>query len=39
MNWHAVKAIYQFEMARTFRTLVEMLGKVHTNKHIYDALV
>ena len=26
MNWHAVKAIYQFEMARTFRTLVQSIG-------------
>jgi ABC-2 type transport system permease protein len=25
MNWHAVKAIYRFEMARTFRTLGESL--------------
>ena len=26
MNWHAVKAIYHFEMARTFRTLVQSIG-------------
>jgi ABC-2 type transport system permease protein len=26
MNWHAVKAIYWFEMARTFRTLVQSIG-------------
>jgi ABC-2 type transport system permease protein len=26
MNWYAVKAIYRFEMARTFRTLVQSLG-------------
>ena len=26
MNWHAVKAIYRFEMARTFRTLVQSIG-------------
>ena len=25
MNWHAVKAIYRFEMARTFRTLGESI--------------
>lgn len=25
MNWHAVRAIYRFEMARTFRTLTESL--------------
>ena len=25
MNWHAVKAIYRFEMARTFRTLVQSI--------------
>ena len=26
MNWYAVKAIYHFEMARTFRTLVQSIG-------------
>lgn len=26
MNWHAVKAIYRFEMARTFRTLGQSIG-------------
>ena len=26
MNWHAVRAIYRFEMARTFRTLVQSIG-------------
>ncbi|HEY4340041.1 MAG TPA: ABC transporter permease [Steroidobacteraceae bacterium] len=26
MNWQAVKAIYRFEMARTFRTLVQSIG-------------
>jgi len=26
MNWHAVQAIYRFEMARTFRTLVQSIG-------------
>jgi ABC-2 type transport system permease protein len=25
MNWHAVKAIYRFEMARTFRTVVQSI--------------
>ena len=25
MNWHAVAAIYRFEMARTFRTLVQSI--------------
>ncbi len=25
MNWHAVKAIYSFEMARTFRTVVQSI--------------
>ena len=25
MNWHAIRAIYRFEMARTFRTLLESL--------------
>jgi len=26
MNWHAVKAIYRFEMARTFRTIGQSIG-------------
>jgi ABC-2 type transport system permease protein len=26
MNWPAVKAIYRFEMARTFRTIVQSIG-------------
>jgi ABC-2 type transport system permease protein len=26
VNWYAVKAIYRFEMARTFRTLVQSIG-------------
>ena len=26
MNWHAVNAIYRFEMARTFRTVVQSIG-------------
>ena len=26
MNWYAAKAIYRFEMARTFRTLVQSIG-------------
>jgi ABC-2 type transport system permease protein len=25
MNWHAIRAIYRFEMARTFRTLVQSI--------------
>ena len=25
MNWHAVRAIYKFEMARTFRTVVQSI--------------
>jgi ABC-2 type transport system permease protein len=25
MNWHAVRAIYRFEMARTFRTIVQSI--------------
>ena len=25
MNWHAVRAIYRFEMARTFRTVVQSI--------------
>ena len=30
---------FDTEAVRTFKTLVEMLGKVHANKHIYEALV
>jgi ABC-2 type transport system permease protein len=26
MNWYAVRAIYRFEMARTFRTIVQSIG-------------
>jgi ABC-2 type transport system permease protein len=26
VNWHAVRAIYGFEMARTFRTIVQSIG-------------
>ncbi len=26
MNWHAVRAIYHFEMARTFRTIGQSIG-------------
>ncbi|WP_407353850.1 ABC transporter permease [Luteimonas sp. R10] len=26
MNWHAVKAIYRFEMARTFRTITQSIA-------------
>ena len=25
LNWHAIRAIYRFEMARTFRTLTQSL--------------
>ena len=25
MNWHAIRAIYRFEMARTFRTIVQSI--------------
>ena len=28
MNWYAIRAIYLFEMARTFRTLLEQLFTV-----------
>jgi len=29
---------FEFETVATFRVLVEMLGKVHNNRHIYEAL-
>ena len=30
---------FDTETVRTFKTLVEMLGRAHANKHIYEALV
>ncbi|HEV2702849.1 MAG TPA: ABC transporter permease [Steroidobacteraceae bacterium] len=35
MNWHAVKAIYHFEMARTFRTLVQSIGAPVLSTSLY----
>src|ERR1700759_3344478 len=35
MNWHAVKAIYRFEMARTFRTLVQSIGAAVITTSLY----
>jgi hypothetical protein len=32
-------ARFDTETVRVFKVLVEMLGKVYTNKNIYDALV
>ena len=35
LNWHAIRAIYRFEMARTFRTLTQIvLDKA--NGHLDD---
>lgn len=30
---------FDTEAVRTFKVLVEMLGKIYANKHIYEALV
>ncbi len=35
INWHAVKAIYQFEMARTFRTLVQSIASPVLSTSLY----
>jgi len=35
MNLHAVKAIYRFEMARTFRTLVQSIGAPVLSTSLY----
>lgn len=32
-------ARFDTETVRTFKQLVTMLGKIHTNKHIYEVLV
>ena len=26
LNWHAIRAIYRFEMARTFRTITQSIA-------------
>jgi ABC-2 type transport system permease protein len=35
MNWQAVKAIYHFEMARTFRTVVQSIGAPVLSTSLY----
>jgi ABC-2 type transport system permease protein len=35
MNWQAVKAIYRFEMARTFRTVVQSIGAPVLSTSLY----
>jgi ABC-2 type transport system permease protein len=35
MNWQAVEAIYRFEMARTFRTLVQSIGAPVLSTSLY----
>ena len=35
MNWHAVKAIYRFEMARTFRTLAQSIASPVLSTSLY----
>lgn len=35
MNWHAVKAIYRFEMARTFRTLMQSIASPVLSTSLY----
>jgi len=35
MNWHAVRAIYRFEMARTFRTIVQSIGAPVISTSLY----
>ena len=35
MNWHAMKAIYRFEMARTFRTLTQSIASPVLSTSLY----
>ena len=35
MNWHAVQAIYRFEMARTFRTLTQSIASPVLSTSLY----
>jgi ABC-2 type transport system permease protein len=35
MNWHAIRAIYQFEMARTFRTLTQSIASPVISTSLY----
>jgi ABC-2 type transport system permease protein len=35
MNWHAIQAIYRFEMARTFRTLMQSIASPVLSTSLY----
>jgi ABC-2 type transport system permease protein len=35
MNWHAIRAIYHFEMARTFRTLMQSIASPVISTSLY----
>ena len=35
MNWHAIRAIYRFEMARTFRTLMQSIASPVISTSLY----
>jgi len=35
MNWHAIRAIYKFEMARTFRTLLQSIASPVISTSLY----
>ena len=35
MNWYAVQAIYRFEMARTFRTLMQSIASPVLSTSLY----
>ena len=35
MNWHAIRAIYRFEMARTFRTLTQSITSPVLSTSLY----
>jgi len=35
MNWHGVRAIYRFEMARTFRTLTQSIASPVLSTSLY----
>src|SRR5690606_118026 len=35
MNWHAIRAIYRFEMARTFRTITQSIASPVLSTSLY----
>ena len=35
MNWNAIRAIYRFEMARTFRTLMQSIASPVISTSLY----